>query len=569
MWLLLSIQPIRASDNNDMPNKNRGGRKGKKSSFYTGKQKRAYLKEKRKRTKERRTVNGTRGREEEKERRSVYDGLRRADAGDLSSSIFRSFESRTSVQRRVKRGQLEFSSRSSARTGKTFVMGATRMREDASSSLPCFRRPVEAASCESVEELNEMESESFEMYLQLLADMAGGDDADRFVPFERNLEVWRQFWRAVERGQHQPMVPIVVADVRCPLLYIPESLLRVLHSSLSAKGDKGPCIVVVLTKTDLVPPKVTTSWCRYLRKRFSRYVRHVVPFTVVTDSNDVFPFEARVGMRRRRLRDQKMRYRVTTKRRSVHTTRVLEACGVSTRCRRIAGIDSDVDETTSMTHIGIFGLPSAGKSTLMNALAGQKVTSVSATPGHTKYIQSWFIEDEEIDDGDGDDDNEDEPRRHRRLAVLVDSPGLIVPRLRDKVTSSMISDIRPNERSEDITLIFYELYGVVPLAQIREPFSATRFLGERLAIPKRYGFTFPEEEEDGGFYHSPYAMCEAFAKKKQWRTARSRGQFDVHRAGRELIRDCSTGVLLVFFTPPSQDEEESEVSELSTPPTDG
>jgi len=33
-----------------------------------------------------------------------------------------------------------------------------------------------------------------------------------------------------------------------------------------------------------------------------------------------------------------------------------------------------------------------GKSSLMNALVGRKVTSVSRTPGHTKHFQTYFID---------------------------------------------------------------------------------------------------------------------------------------------------------------------------------
>jgi predicted GTPase len=37
--------------------------------------------------------------------------------------------------------------------------------------------------------------------------------------------------------------------------------------------------------------------------------------------------------------------------------------------------------------IGCLGQPNAGKSSVINALAGRKIVSVSKTPGHTKYLQ--------------------------------------------------------------------------------------------------------------------------------------------------------------------------------------
>jgi ribosome biogenesis GTPase A len=52
---------------------------------------------------------------------------------------------------------------------------------------------------------------------------------------------------------------------------------------------------------------------------------------------------------------------------------------------------SSEEEVEELVKIGVYGLPSAGKSTLMNAMAGRKVTSTSATPGHTKHIQTWYV----------------------------------------------------------------------------------------------------------------------------------------------------------------------------------
>lgn len=41
--------------------------------------------------------------------------------------------------------------------------------------------------------------------------------------------------------------------------------------------------------------------------------------------------------------------------------------------------------------LGMIGYPNAGKSSVINALAGRKVVSVSSTPGHTKALQTLFL----------------------------------------------------------------------------------------------------------------------------------------------------------------------------------
>ena len=63
--------------------------------------------------------------------------------------------------------------------------------------------------------------------------------------------------------------------------------------------------------------------------------------------------------------------------------------------------ETDVDVDTSFDAyspfkdgtltIGCVGIPNVGKSSVMNALIGKKVVSVSKTPGHTKHFQTYEL----------------------------------------------------------------------------------------------------------------------------------------------------------------------------------
>lgn len=47
-----------------------------------------------------------------------------------------------------------------------------------------------------------------------------------------------------------------------------------------------------------------------------------------------------------------------------------------------------------MSDVKIFlfpGFPNVGKSSVINGLVGKKVVSVSRTPGHTKYFQTYYL----------------------------------------------------------------------------------------------------------------------------------------------------------------------------------
>lgn len=57
------------------------------------------------------------------------------------------------------------------------------------------------------------------------------------------------------------------------------------------------------------------------------------------------------------------------------------------------------------------GFPNVGKSSVLNSLVGRKVVSVSRTPGHTKYFQTYYL---------------------TPTVKLCDCPGLVFPSLVNK-----------------------------------------------------------------------------------------------------------------------------------------
>ena len=77
--------------------------------------------------------------------------------------------------------------------------------------------------------------------------------------FERNLDVWRQLWRVCEVSS----LLLVLLDARCPLLHFPPALQDYLSTLRPRKG-----IILVLTKTDLVPPSIVEEWEEYLEGQF-------------------------------------------------------------------------------------------------------------------------------------------------------------------------------------------------------------------------------------------------------------------------------------------------------------
>lgn len=76
--------------------------------------------------------------------------------------------------------------------------------------------------------------------------------------YERNLEVWRQLWRVSEISQ----IILLLLDSRCPALHFPPSL----HAYLMSLKPPRP-LILILTKSDLVPPSYTAAWTTWLQDR--------------------------------------------------------------------------------------------------------------------------------------------------------------------------------------------------------------------------------------------------------------------------------------------------------------
>ena len=54
------------------------------------------------------------------------------------------------------------------------------------------------------------------------------------TPFEKNIEVWRQLWRVLERCD----MAVQIVDARNPLMYYTEDLMKY-ASELQVRGRRG------------------------------------------------------------------------------------------------------------------------------------------------------------------------------------------------------------------------------------------------------------------------------------------------------------------------------------------
>jgi ribosome biogenesis GTPase A len=187
----------------------------------------------------------------------------------------------------------------------------------------------------------------------------------------------------------------------------------------------------------------------------------------------------------------------------------------------------ELEEESAFVTVGFVGVPNAGKSSLINSICKKKLLSVSASPGHTKHLQTLFV---------------------NSLVRLCDCPGLVFP------AATMPRSLQA-------------LLGIYPVAQMREPYSGVAYLAERLEIEKSYDLLpwvrpLMHYQEDGDmraaklhrgdppseWVWSGYNIAECYALKRGFRT--KKGNLDTYRAGKEIVTDCLRGHLRLFFKPP-------------------
>ena len=84
------------------------------------------------------------------------------------------------------------------------------------------------------------------------------------TPFEKNLEVWRQLWRVLERSQ----LVVQIVDARNPLLFRCIDLERYVAELCKVKEKRS---LLLVNKADLLTPEQRTRWADYFNK-------HRIPF---------------------------------------------------------------------------------------------------------------------------------------------------------------------------------------------------------------------------------------------------------------------------------------------------
>lgn len=122
------------------------------------------------------------------------------------------------------------------------------------------RRPKWDAST-TPEELDQRERESFLLWRRGLAELQEYNDL-LMTPFERNLEVWRQLWRVIERSD----LVVQIVDARNPLMFRSEDLENYVKDVDPSKKN-----LLLVNKADMMTTAQRRAWSKYFKEKRVSY----------------------------------------------------------------------------------------------------------------------------------------------------------------------------------------------------------------------------------------------------------------------------------------------------------
>ncbi|KNC48527.1 DNA polymerase eta [Thecamonas trahens ATCC 50062] len=393
-------------------------------------------------------------------------------------------------------------------------------------SIPMPKRPI----CPHGSSKDAIVAAEEAAYTAWLESVYGQWPRERLNYFEHNLEVWRELWRVLAISD----ILCLLVDARAPLFHFPPSLYH------HVTADLGKPLVLVLTKVDLVAPQTLAAWIKYFETKYPKLA--VVPVSSLPNAPITTPTayrtdeRGRLLYRKRRRRKQAQRppqglarlareiaqlpearaasgidwdelidtllvreERVRTQIEAAHDdARAAAAVEARSAAGDVPSSDDGSDEYVigrkrgSFVTLGMIGHPNVGKSALINALMGKHVVSVKRTPGHTKALQTHFL---------------------THNIQLSDCPGLIFPKV-------------------DMSKPLQVLCGLYPTSQVVEPFSAIRYLAERVPVEVVYELQLPvesDEDDDGGGPPRP-------ALKKLKKAMAQDERLELNRMGKALSK---------------------------------
>ncbi|OAD07173.1 hypothetical protein MUCCIDRAFT_20654, partial [Mucor lusitanicus CBS 277.49] len=376
----------------------------------------------------------------------------------------------------------------------------------------------------TAEQVQRNERESF---LNWRRDMATLEDEEGLLltPFEKNLEVWRQLWRVIERSQ----LIVQIVDARNPMLFRSADLEKYVK-----EVDESKANLLLINKADFLTAKQRKAWADYFDAQGIKYTffsAAIAAKTLQEEEEERQRQELEASLKAQQAKkddedeedeDEEDEDKADAAEKAVDVeeekkedrTRVRTTTDLlDLLIEQTPVVKNENGEIEKMT-IGLVGYPNVGKSSTINAIIGEKRVSVSSTPGKTKHFQTIHL---------------------NESLVLCDCPGLVFPTFSTTKADQVCN-------------------GVLPIDQLREHTGPCTLVAKRIpkaVLESTYGIrirTVPIEDGGTGIptsaeFCSTYAIARGYVRSSQ-------GNPDEARAARYILKDYVNGKLLFCHPPP-------------------
>ena len=402
------------------------------------------------------------------------------------------------------------------------------------------RRPAWDATT-TKEELDKAERTSFLTWRAQLAELES-NRAVHVTPFEKNLEMWRQLWRVVDRAH----IVVQILDARNPELFRCPSLEDYVKDIDARKKN-----VLLVNKADLLPAELRAEWARHWRERnvtalfFSAVLeqdkldaaKKLESDTGNADYNSLVqqpPAQQEdedddqdAGPSNGKGKDEDEEEEMAVLKQSDGMWKDGHILTRQELVAYVSDLAQEVKDTmeaegvggkaSDRAVVGLVGYPNVGKSSTINVLYGEKKTSVAATPGKTKHFQTLVLSED---------------------VLLCDCPGLVFPSFVSSKAEMVCSGVLPIDNMRSY-------YGPVSLVCQRIP---------RDVLEETYGVQLPPPGEGEDPDRAPYVseLLQSYAYNRGFMSMRGP---DESRASRIILKDYVNGKLLYCFSPNQTQED--------------
>ena len=345
------------------------------------------------------------------------------------------------------------------------------------------------------EDYIKLEKESFLAWRKALAEEEMKNINKAITPYEKNLEVWKQLWLTVEKGQ----ILFQIVDGRNPLYYRCPDLEKYIKEI-----DNNKEIILIINKADLMNEKLRQNWSEYFKENNIKYIF----FSAI---NEIEKMEKNEGGENNILKEEKIDqtdYRIFTRNDLIQYIKEIG--------EKIPKNNTNNNNNALM--VGFIGYPNVGKSSIINVLMKTKKAAVANIPGRTKHYQTLFLP--------------SEPNLNilPKSICLVDCPGLIFPSFTSSKADMLVNGIYP----------------IDTISEIYNPIQIIINLIPSKILSNFYKVNLPD-------IYSAKQFLQIIAKKRGFYTGN--GLPEEAKTAKLILRDYTSGKLLFCHLRPDFSEE--------------